>query len=134
MWPRQEHGLLHAEVPSLKGERLATPQAGENLEPLVGARCAHSRIWVLTEGSKLLVCLGAKPDPDHEAPTGKHVERGGLTRKLPRPPPGQRADHDAQSDSARDGRDCGSADVGVGYRPTTFVVSDVVPDEYAVPA
>ena len=131
---RGEDRLRDAEVAPVVRERLAAPEAGQDLESLVEPLGPHPRVGVVAEGGELRFTLRAETRPDDEPAAGENVERSGLARHLPGPPAGERSDEHADPDALRGRRDGSGGDMRVGRGPAGLAIHDVIPQEDAVPA
>ena len=114
-------------------ERLAAPQAEDDLEALVEAVGARSGARVLAERAVVLLRGRAETDADHETTVRERVERRRLAGELPRAAAGELADHHAEPYPLGAGGDRRDDHVRIGHGPVV-AVGDVIPDEHAVPA
>ena len=95
---------------AVEGEGLASPEARDDLEPLVEDSGAHAGIRHLAEVRVAGIALVTDSHAKHEPALGELVDGSSLARDVPRPPPRERNDFDAQSHAARahghGGEDC----------------------------
>lgn len=95
---------------------------------------ALARAGHLAERLRLVVARTAEPGSENEPAGAEQVQRDRLPRQLVHPAPGKRRDQRANPHPGGGAGDRGESHPRVGHRSHRRTVSDVVPDEKAVPA
>ena len=81
-------------------ERLAGPEAGDDLEPLVEDAGTDASVGFLSQVREAGVALISDADAEHQPALGQLIHCRSLARQVPRPPAGERDHLDAEDDAA----------------------------------